>query len=223
MDEKPNYYAVIPAEVRYDDSLTANAKLLYGEISSLCNTEGKCWATNSYFADLYGVSQSTISVWISSLAKKGHIRNTIIYKEGTREILNRYLEISKEGYLENSKEGISKNLKENNTSINNTSINKKKYIKKSQEQRHRYGEYSNVLLSDEDMEKLKNEFPNDWGQRIDRLSAYMKSTGKSYKDHLATIRNWARRDGPRKDDPLPVYDTSSNMDVDLDRLKEIRG
>lgn len=58
--------------------------------------------------------------------------------------------------------------------------------------RHQYGEYRNVLLTDADVEKLKNEFPNDWDKRIERLSAYMASTGKSYKNHLATIRNWAR-------------------------------
>lgn len=62
------------------------------------------------------------------------------------------------------------------------------------EPRHKYGEYSNVLLSDTDLAKLKREFPNEWQERIERLSAYMASTGKSYKNHLATIRNWARRD-----------------------------
>ena len=62
------------------------------------------------------------------------------------------------------------------------------------ETRHKYGEYSNVLLSDTDLAKLKAEFPNDWQERIERLSAYMASTGKSYKNNLATIRNWARRD-----------------------------
>lgn len=60
--------------------------------------------------------------------------------------------------------------------------------------RHKYGEYSNVLLSDEDMEKLKAEFPNDYQERIERLSEYMASSGKTYKNHLATIRNWARKD-----------------------------
>ena len=64
--------------------------------------------------------------------------------------------------------------------------------------RHKHGEYQNVLLSDTDFAKLKSEFPNDWQERIERLSGYMASTGKSYKNHLATIRNWAKRD---KDKP----------------------
>lgn len=62
--------------------------------------------------------------------------------------------------------------------------------------RHKHGEYQNVLLSDDDLEKLKAEFPADWDQRIQHLSEYMASSGKSYKNHLATIRNWARRDKP---------------------------
>ena len=64
--------------------------------------------------------------------------------------------------------------------------------------RHKHGEYANVLLSTEDVEKLKAEFPADWKERIERLSAYMASTGKAYKNHLATIRNWARRDQEKK-------------------------
>lgn len=60
--------------------------------------------------------------------------------------------------------------------------------------RHKYGEYKNVLLSDSDLEKLKTEYPTDYQERIERLSSYMESTGKSYKNHLATIRNWARKE-----------------------------
>ena len=48
------------------------------------------------------------------------------------------------------------------------------------------------------MRKLSEEYPNDYQERIEELSRYMKSTGKVYKDHLATIRNWARRDGAQK-------------------------
>ena len=64
--------------------------------------------------------------------------------------------------------------------------------------RHKYGYYKNVLLSDEDYAKLQSEFPHDYSQRIERLSEYMASTGKSYKNHLATIRNWSKRDKPQQ-------------------------
>lgn len=62
------------------------------------------------------------------------------------------------------------------------------------EERHQYGEYKNVLLSGEDLEKLKSEFPDTYQDYIERLSGYIASTGKKYKSHLATIRNWARED-----------------------------
>lgn len=71
----------------------------------------------------------------------------------------------------------------------------KDIIKPPKPVRHKYGLYKNVLLTDEDLSKLKTEFP-DWEQRIERLSEYIASTGKSYKNHLATIRAWARKDKP---------------------------
>lgn len=64
--------------------------------------------------------------------------------------------------------------------------------KQKKQVKRKYGEYDNVLLSDSDLEKLKNDFPVDWQQRIDRLSEYIASSGKGYKNHLATIRSWAR-------------------------------
>lgn len=67
----------------------------------------------------------------------------------------------------------------------------------AKETRHKYGAYSNVLLSDTDLAKLKAEFP-DYEERIERLSEYITSTGKSYKNHLATIRSWAKKDTQRK-------------------------
>lgn len=69
--------------------------------------------------------------------------------------------------------------------------------KAAPEKKGTYGRYANVKLTDVDLSKLKTEFPADWQERIDRLSTYMDSTGKSYKNHLATIRNWARRDAER--------------------------
>lgn len=88
--------------------------------------------------------------------------------------------------------------------------------------KHRYGKYDNVMLTDKELETLKNEF-EDWQERIERVSEYCASKGKAYKNYLATIRNWARKEQPKKQDDLPVYDASHNIDVDLERLKDIRG
>ena len=63
--------------------------------------------------------------------------------------------------------------------------------------RHKYGQYSNVLLTDDDIEKLKNEIPN-YEEYIERVSEYVASSGKKYKNFLATIRNWYRKDQESK-------------------------
>ena len=73
-DVRPGYYAVIPADVRYDDGIPPNAKLLYGEISALIGKDGFCYASNAYFMKLYGFSDPTISRLISQLEKAGYIR-----------------------------------------------------------------------------------------------------------------------------------------------------
>lgn len=202
MTEHRSYYAIIPANVRYDKRLKPNTKLLYGEITALCNERGFCWAGNEYFADLYGVNKETISRWVSDLIKFGYLNREIIYKEGTNQIINRYLRINQYPIDEKRNTSIDEKVKDNNTSINNTFNNTKEYIRdlppskksKAKPIRHKYGEYKNVLLSDEQMEKLKIEFPNDYQERIERLSEYCESSGKTYKNYLATIRSWARKE-----------------------------
>ena len=69
----------------------------------------------------------------------------------------------------------------------------KKESKNIRDSKHKHGEYNNVLLSDSELEKLQTEYI-DWQERIERLSSYIASTGKAYKSHYATIRNWARKD-----------------------------
>jgi len=119
MKNQPNYYAIISAEVRYDKNLTANSKLLYAEITALLNMNGECFATNKYFANLYGKSIVTISKWVSELVANGYVSTYYTYKQGTKEIDRRYISILKGGIKEKEGEGIKENFKDNNTSINN--------------------------------------------------------------------------------------------------------
>lgn len=120
MDNNPAYYAIITADVRYDKRLTPNAKLLYAEITALANQKGYCWSTNSYFAELYGVSNTSVSKWISQLIEFNYLESELIYKEGTKEILYRYLSLIKGGIEEKLNTPIEEKLKDNNTYINNT-------------------------------------------------------------------------------------------------------
>ena len=131
MKEQPNFYAIIPASVRYDKRLSSSEKLFYAEITAMSNKEGFCWASNSYFSELFGVSNSTISSWVTGLKSANHIK--VEYEREGKNIRKRIIyPIQKIGipYSENrhtpiQKIGIpySENPKENTTSINITSNN----------------------------------------------------------------------------------------------------
>jgi len=112
--ENPNYYAIIPARIRYDKDITANAKLLYGEITALCNEKGYCWASNSYFAKLYDVTPQAISKWVNSLSDKGYLK--LEYEYNGKEVKTRKMyiyEVSTHGLEVSTKDelGINKGLK----------------------------------------------------------------------------------------------------------------
>lgn len=89
---------------------------------------------------------------------------------------------------------------------------KNKPASKKPPARHKYGEYNNVLLTDEQLAKLKQEFPNDWEQRIDNVSNYCESTGKSYKNYYATIKNWAKKDNEKRQKPKMANAQTSEYD-----------
>lgn len=122
--EQPNYYAIIPASIRYDEKITPGAKLLYGEITALSNKKGFCWAKDQYFMNLYNVGQTTVQRWLHSLQSGGYIKRSVQYKEGTKEIENRYIRIRAYPIPENGHTPMPKNGQGNSTSINNTRVNK---------------------------------------------------------------------------------------------------
>ena len=132
MNEKPNYYAVIPASVRYNENINSSQKIFYSEITALTQKTGECWASNNYFASLYKVSPGSISNWVKKLEKEGLI--SVEYIKNGKEIEKRIIKlggIQNIDYVvnklnrgsQNIEEGYSKFCKENNTSINNINLN----------------------------------------------------------------------------------------------------
>lgn len=135
-ESRPGYYAIIPADVRYDDRIPANAKLLYGEISALIGAEGYCYASNSYFCKIYGFSDSTITRLIGELVKYGYlIRECVRDNSGQISQRKLYLKVSVpeihpplifEGTpSQNKGEGTPKNKGETNLSITEKEKDKK--------------------------------------------------------------------------------------------------
>lgn len=197
--EKKSYYAVIPADVRYDKKLTPNAKLLYGEITALCNEKGFCWASNNYFAKLYNVKPQAISRWIKSLEECKYIEIEYIYKG--KEITQRKVSINSDTYQQinkgvsiESEEGINKSVtgyqqndKENNT-INNTINNKvntekqktKKFVKPTIQEIKEYAEYLKYKGFDSDRFFYYYE-SNGWVQNRNKPIVDWKSAVRSWE------------------------------------------
>lgn len=81
-----------------------------------------------------------------------------------------------------------------NVNINKTKNQKPKTRNKKEINKESFGEFENVLLSEQELNKLKTRFGEDANSYIDRLSSYIASSGKRYKSHYATILTWAEKD-----------------------------
>ena len=86
-------------------------------------------------------------------------------------------------------------------------IEKERELETGQAPARSYGRYENVFLTDTELSELQAELPEKWAYYIERLSGYIASTGKKYKNHAATIRRWAADDtakaAPKKG--IPEY------------------
>jgi len=178
--DKPSYYAIIPAEVRYSN-LKPNAKLLYGEITALSGKLGYCYATNIYFANLYGVSKNTISSWISDLKKLGFI-TVVVERNDKKQIIKRCIGITKK-----IDTPILKKMKGNNTSINNTSninIIKEKFI-------------SEVMTFNYSKDML-DDFINYWTEGKKKMRYQKQNTFEIKARLLRWEKNQKKWDKPQK-------------------------
>ena len=176
--QKPNYYAVIPADVRYNKNLSPNSKLLYAEITALCNMNGKCTASTQYFATLYNVSKTSIQNWLKCLVDNKFITRTTIFKEGTKEILSRHIKLIKQPTQNKFRDNTNINI--NNTNL--TDSNKKERFKKpSIDQIEGYCKERNNNI---DAEAFIDFYESkDW-----------KIGKNKMKDWKAAVRTWERRE-----------------------------
>ena len=190
--QKPNYYAVIPAEVRYSKNLTPNAKLLYAEITALCNMNSKCTASTQYFCRLYEVSRASIQNWLKLLEKNGYITRDVIYRQGSKEILSRSIKLVDKPSLKMCTDNTNINI----TNTNLTDSNKKALFKKPT-----LDEVKNYCIL------RKNNI--DAEAFIDFYESKNFMIGKNkMKDWKASVRTWERRE---KDKPQ----TMSKIDAQL--------
>ena len=172
--EKPSYFAVIPASVRYDKRLKPIERLLFGEITCLTNKDGYCFASSSYFAELYDTQRETISRYISNLAKCGYIlieiengyQRKIYLKEGVIKQSQGVTELS-QGCNQTITPPCDQKITQNNTSVNNLNNNSKEEVEEEKSQNHK------IILD------AWNELPiasitGIRGKRLDALRARMK-------------------------------------------------
>ena len=173
--QKPNYYAVIPADVRYNKNLSPNSKLLYAEITALCNMNSKCTASTQYFCKLYEVSRVSIQKWLKILEDNNYIKRVNIYKPDSKQIETRVITL------------VNSSIKEkftDNTTINNTNLtdSNKAHFKKPT-----LDEVKNYCL-----ERNNNI---DAEAFIDFYESKDWKIGKNkMKDWKAAVRTWERRE-----------------------------
>lgn len=200
MEVKDGTYVNIQSFMVNELHLSGNALIIYAVIYGF-SQDGDSWFTGSrsYLAAWCQASKSTVSRNLETLCADGLIERREHVKAGVLLVDYRAVRGTQNahGCSQNEQGGVPKMGMGGVPKMSTHTIDVDKLEKNTIEKietRHKFGEYSNVLLTDSDVQKLKTEFPTDWEERIERLSSYMASSGKSYKNHLATIRNWARRD-----------------------------
>lgn len=75
-------YILIPDRVKINKKIPPGAKLLFGDILSLSRGTGYCFASNTYFSELYGVHINSITNWMKALKENMLIKITYEKRDG---------------------------------------------------------------------------------------------------------------------------------------------
>lgn len=221
MEVKDGTYVNIQSFMVNELHLSGNALIIYAVIYGF-SQDGDSWFTGSrsYLAAWCQASKSTVSRNLETLCADGLIERREHVKAGV--LLVDYRAVrgaqNEHGRTQNEQGAVPKmgrwGVPKMSTHTIEADTLDPKPSREHREPRHKYGEYQNVLLSDSDMQKLQAEFPTEWEERIERLSYYMESKGVTYKNHLATIRNWARKDKEKRG--AVSRETTSGFDKKID-------
>lgn len=234
-DEKPSYYSIITADVRYDERLKPNEKLLYSEITALSNKYGYCTATNSYFSKLYRADKSTVSRWVSHLEKCGYVQ--VEQTRNGKRIVQRKIYpiatplLTKKSipYAQKDQYPIDKKVKGNITRVNTTSMNMRERIKQPLDKNTELSFLSwpdGLGAMTDQISKLLLD-ASDQGMSIDLLQkaidltkiaepntpyGYLKSVVSDWlSQNIYTVHDWQalqkkKRDAKNREIPnIPIY------------------
>lgn len=152
-------------------------------------------------------------IFITNWEKHQNIEGMDKVREQTRKRVQKHRNKKKMDEISDGNVTVTQSNATDKNRIEKNRIDKNR----KEESKKKYGEHLNVLLTDEEFEKLKSTFSSDYQERIDNLSFYIGSTGKTYKSHYLTILNWARKDTEKKKSNQPNY----NAEPDFIEMLEI--
>lgn len=228
MEEKPNYYSILTANVRYDEKLNASEKLLFSEITALSNRHGYCTAGNGYFSKLYNVSDRSVTRWIKHLKELGYLKYVPIYKKDSKEVDERRLyplTNSKDPLDKNVYGGrqkcprpLDKNVEDNITSINNINMLDKDNSEVSNTNRFNYSKFINSIN-----EEANTNFRNSSNNR--KLIHARLADGYTEEELIKVIKfkanQWKDNEKMKKYIVLTTLLRPSNFDKYIQEVESI--
>ena len=200
--ESPSFYAILTADVRYDKSIPANAKLLFAEITALANKEGYCFASNNYFARLYKVTPQAISKWVNLLQKAGYI--IIDYIRDGKEIKERHI------FVGNKSKNVSTNIDEVSTNIDEVSTNIDEGINKGL-MGYQQKIKDNITNNNKLNNTLNTPTTSDYEDRIAQLEKELEES-KKLNEANASVKK-EKKSNSKKTPTFSNTDYSECMDI----------
>lgn len=196
--ETPNYYAILTAEIRYDNRLSSLEKLLCAEITALSSKYGYCFATNNYFADLYGISKDTVSKRINHIKEIGHLEVQLLYEN--KQVVGRKMKIKQLPFNpidekadtpidEKIDTPIDENVLGNNTRVNNIKSNRDD-VQNSIDYINHNLEMITSPMKIQEIEYLVNDIKNQKLEIVKVATDYCKENRKGINYLIKVLTNW---------------------------------